>query len=313
MIKKFLLAATTIALALPLSTNVAFAQDESPSYAEPEAPAASADVEIRGRVESFDGGYSLQVRDERGYDDVVQLHQGTIINPTGLTLEPGMVVSIIGYNAGNFFAANEIDTPYQYDSGVPYYLGHPYNYYGPSFGLDFFFGAGNGWYHPGFFGGGFSYIGGARRYNNVNFNVGFGGRGYGGGYGYRGGYGGGYEHAGYNGGQRAALGYNNGHGAYQPSHYGAPAGGSHGSYGGNAGGYHGSYGGNSGFHGTPGANVGGYHGSTGSTGSFRGAQSAGRAAAPSGGGFHGGNGGGGFHGGGGASHGGGSHGGGGHH
>ncbi len=42
----------------------------------------------------------LQVRDEQGYVDNVQLHQGTIINPTGITLEPGMVVSILGYNSG---------------------------------------------------------------------------------------------------------------------------------------------------------------------------------------------------------------------
>ena len=65
----------------------------------------------------------MYVRDVRGYVDNVTLHQGTIINPTGLTLAPGMVVSILGYNAGPFFAANEVDTPYTYTYGVPYYAG----------------------------------------------------------------------------------------------------------------------------------------------------------------------------------------------
>ena len=58
------------------------------------------DQQIRGRISSFDGGYNLTVADERGFTDNVQLHDGTIINPTGLTLAPGMVVSILGYNAG---------------------------------------------------------------------------------------------------------------------------------------------------------------------------------------------------------------------
>ena len=44
--------------------------------------------------------FSLRVRDDRGYVDLVQLHQGKIIDPTGIPLQPGMVVSISGYNAG---------------------------------------------------------------------------------------------------------------------------------------------------------------------------------------------------------------------
>ncbi len=41
----------------------------------------------------------------------MDLHQGTIINPTGLTLEPGMNVTIDGYADGSNFDAMEIDTP----------------------------------------------------------------------------------------------------------------------------------------------------------------------------------------------------------
>jgi len=136
-----------------------------PSYAE----APPQDEQIRGRIVSFDGAYSLQVRDERGFVDNVQLHQGTIINPTGLTLAPGMIVSILGYNSGSFFAANEVDTPYTFDAGIPYYAGHPWDYYGPTIGLSFFFGN-VGWWHGDYFHGPFAYRGGARYYNSVNIS-----------------------------------------------------------------------------------------------------------------------------------------------
>lgn len=142
-----------------------------PSYSDAPPPQGPEDANIHGRILAFDGGYNLQVRDEKGYVDNVQLHQGTIINPTGLTLAPGMIVSIMGYNAGPFFAANEVDTPYQFYTGVPYYLGHPWNYYGPSVSLGFFFGN-PGWWHGNLFvGGGYRWAGGARVYNNVHVNT----------------------------------------------------------------------------------------------------------------------------------------------
>jgi hypothetical protein len=74
---------------------------QTPSYAGSDDGSSSrGDAQIRGRVISFDGAYAVGVRDDRGFVDNVQLHPGTIINPTGITLEPGMVVSILGYNAG---------------------------------------------------------------------------------------------------------------------------------------------------------------------------------------------------------------------
>jgi hypothetical protein len=136
----FVAAFAALLLATPL---VAQAQD-IPSYAQPDA--VSEDEQIHGRIVSFDGQYSLQVRDERGFVDNVQLHQGTIINPTGLTLAPGMVVSVDGFNDGPYLAANEIDTPYTYYGGVPYYGGYPWYHYGPSISLGFFFGNA-GWWH----------------------------------------------------------------------------------------------------------------------------------------------------------------------
>jgi len=163
MIKRIIGALAALCLLLPVAAQ---AQD-LPSYANQPYPA---DQNIHGRVLNFDGGYNLGVRDERGYVDNVQLHPGTIINPTGLTLAPGMVVSILGYNAGSFFAANEIDTPYQFYGGFPYYAGHPWDYYGPSISLGFFFGNA-GWWHGHAFRGGYHYVRGARVYNSVHVNA----------------------------------------------------------------------------------------------------------------------------------------------
>jgi hypothetical protein len=159
---KFILAATA---ALTLAAPLAAAAQDVPSYAQ----TASADEQIRGRVLSFDGGYDLAVRDERGFVDNIQLHQGTIINPTGITLEPGMIVSVIGFDDGPVLTANEIDTPYTVDAGIPYYGGHAWDYYGPSIGLAFFFGN-DRWWHGNDFAGGFRYDRGARIYTNVNVN-----------------------------------------------------------------------------------------------------------------------------------------------
>ena len=79
-----------------------------------------------------------------------------------------MVVSILGYNAGPYLAANEIDTPYTFYEGVPWYAGHPWDYYGPSVGFAFFFGN-YGWWHGGWFHGGYGWNGGVRVYNNFSY------------------------------------------------------------------------------------------------------------------------------------------------
>jgi opacity protein-like surface antigen len=135
--KQLLAAAAALVLAAPVAAQA----QEVPSYA-----MVQSDQQIQGRITAFDGSYNLQVRDDNGYVDNVELHDGTIINPTGLTLAPGMVVSILGDNAGNAFDANEIDTPYNVENDVAYYSGHPWNYYGPSVSLSFFFGN-TGWWH----------------------------------------------------------------------------------------------------------------------------------------------------------------------
>jgi hypothetical protein len=163
-------------IAAPLAANAQIAPDGGPSYAQEDA-AYGGEAQIHGRILNFDGGYNLAVKDEKGYVDNVQLHQGTIINPTGLTLAPGMIVSIMGYNAGPYFAANQIDTPYTFYAGYPYYAGHPWNYYGPSVSLGFFFGNA-GWWHGGAFYGSPRFVGGARYYNNVHVNAFYHGGGF---------------------------------------------------------------------------------------------------------------------------------------
>jgi hypothetical protein len=192
MLNRFIaaLGAANLALILPLAAS---AQDV-PSYAQPDAPPpqyadagqqpsyATQDQQIHGRVISFDGGYALQVRDDQGYIDNVQLHQGTVINPTGLTLASGMVVSINGFNQGSFFSANEIDTPYTFYGAVPYYGGYPWYHYGPDISFGFFFGN-TGWWHGGYYGGPAYYRGGIRVYTNVGIYYGSGG-GVWGGHGY---------------------------------------------------------------------------------------------------------------------------------
>lgn len=62
-------------------------------------------AQISGVVSSF-SGYNLQLRN----GTAVSLHQGTVINPTGTTLTPGMRVQVRGSrNSAGGFNADEID------------------------------------------------------------------------------------------------------------------------------------------------------------------------------------------------------------
>ena len=134
------LTSSAIVAAVAMSTGAVGAQSPplsagpTPSYA-----TATNDQQIHGHISAVTGKYSLQVRDNRGYLDNVTLHQGTIINPTGLTLQPGMQVTISGTNQGAAFAANEIDTPYTVALVQPLYPAYPL--YGSGFG----YGPGWGW------------------------------------------------------------------------------------------------------------------------------------------------------------------------
>ncbi len=137
-LKQRLFGAAIAATALIIPT-LASAQD-MPSYA-----VGGGDQQIQGTVAAINGTWNITVADANGYSDSVALHTGTIINPTGLTLEPGMSVTIDGYADGPNFDANEIDTPYQYAGPAPvavyygpgaWYPGYAYGW-GPSFSLVF--------------------------------------------------------------------------------------------------------------------------------------------------------------------------------
>jgi hypothetical protein len=126
------MAATTFLLtAAPLAAVAQNDAAPAPSYA------SRGGETVNGTIASIDGKYNITVRDNRGYVDNVTLHDGTIINPTGLRLSPGQSVTIAGVASGHTFIANEIDTPYS-TYGVPYAY-YPYYPY-PAFGVGFRFG-----------------------------------------------------------------------------------------------------------------------------------------------------------------------------
>jgi hypothetical protein len=131
-----LFGAAVAAVAL-ITPSLASAQ-AAPMYA-----SSDAGQQIQGTIAGINGTWNLTVADADGNNDSIELHQGTIINPTGLTLEPGMNVTIDGYADGSNFDATEIDTPYQYQGPAPvavyygrgsWYPGYAYGW-GPSFSL----------------------------------------------------------------------------------------------------------------------------------------------------------------------------------
>jgi hypothetical protein len=93
-----------------------------PSYAHREKT-------ISGTIQNFNGAWWMYVRDRNGYVDTVSLHKGTVINPTGIQLQPGFHVRISGYSSGNVFVASVIDTPYRYAQPNYGYPGYAYPYY----------------------------------------------------------------------------------------------------------------------------------------------------------------------------------------
>ncbi len=95
---------------------------------------------IKGIVRSFDGQWIMYVRAQNGSLDRVALHKGTIITPTGLTLEPGMHVTVYGHPGADAFVADDIETPYRY---IPYPGMYRYPY--PAWGFGFGWGWRHGW------------------------------------------------------------------------------------------------------------------------------------------------------------------------
>ncbi|HTU83552.1 MAG TPA: hypothetical protein VMF61_15595 [Candidatus Acidoferrales bacterium] len=140
---------TTLSAAARRCIAVAFASALAAAplavYARGSTTAYTYNPTLRGRISSIPGKYTIEVRTRNGALHRVQLHQGTIINPTGITLQPGFPVTIYGQRQGDAFAANEIDTPYHY---APAPAGYYYPYGGPgTFGFGF-----GGFYPYGYYG-----------------------------------------------------------------------------------------------------------------------------------------------------------------
>jgi hypothetical protein len=138
---KIAVALSALLLSLGLIPALASAQ-EMPSYAIPQ-DGGGGSTEVHGTIAAINGTWNITVDDANGYADNVVLHQGTVINPTGITLEPGMQVTIDGYDAGGALDAQVINTPYQYSGPAPapafygpgwWYPGYAYGY-GPAFSL----------------------------------------------------------------------------------------------------------------------------------------------------------------------------------
>ena len=277
-----------VSMAAMLAMPIAARAQAAPGY-------GSDDETVRGTISSIEGKYTVYVRDQRGYVDTIHLHDGTIINPTGLELSPGQSVEIHGRTDGHAFDANEIDTPYDQDAqastGDPgpgyatddiapdagYVAPYPYYSYYPAYALSypafvslgFGFGCCYGGYFGGYYGGGFYGHG----YWGHGYG-GYGGYGHGYGYGYGGrGYGYGYNGRGY--GTTNAYGYRHTNGTtYGRSSYGGYSR-SAGSYGGYS---------RSSYNGS--ARSAGSYGGYGRGGGYRSTSSGARASG--GGGFHGG-------------------------
>jgi hypothetical protein len=78
------------------------------------AAVALPDHTVHGVITALHGKYELVIRDDHADDARVTLHRGTIIQPTGLRLEPGMQVTISGHPDGATFDAVEVDAPAHY-------------------------------------------------------------------------------------------------------------------------------------------------------------------------------------------------------
>jgi outer membrane lipoprotein SlyB len=109
------LAVALLALSTAPTPVAAGAQADSsgiPSYAQPSAPTAEEET-IHGQIAAIDAPDRLQVHDDRGFIDDVQLDARTTVNPPGTRFLPGMIVSIAGVSRGSYFAARRIDLPRQ--------------------------------------------------------------------------------------------------------------------------------------------------------------------------------------------------------
>lgn len=88
---------------------LAFAAAGVPAAAFAVPSYASRDISLFGRITSFDGLYAMRLRGTRGHDEALRLQHGTIINPRGRRLRPGMPVSVRAIRREGVLLAIAID------------------------------------------------------------------------------------------------------------------------------------------------------------------------------------------------------------
>jgi|SRR5579863_4923642 len=106
MIRKVMLAAATLATLGASASAPVLAQYAPYQYRVAFVRPEVARFRVSGWVSNFDR-FNMTMRAD-GRTVPVNLHQGTVILPTGLTLEPGMFVSIDGFWSDNGFQADRI-------------------------------------------------------------------------------------------------------------------------------------------------------------------------------------------------------------
>jgi hypothetical protein len=105
------LALGVLAFAAPLVAQAQPIVVEQPVVVAPQPGAPFVGThELRGTVTYFNA-FTMDVR-AAGEVIPVHLHQGTIINPTGLTLHQGMYIRVFGFWANGNFQADRIGLIY---------------------------------------------------------------------------------------------------------------------------------------------------------------------------------------------------------
>jgi hypothetical protein len=119
-----------------------------PAVADPPSY-ATGDETIAGTISALSGKYDLVLQDQRGFNDSVTLHDGTVISPGGTTLQTGEAVSIVGHADGKTFDADEIDLQ-DADSNGATGVSTPAGDTGPIPGSQYYYGPYGGNAYPGY-------------------------------------------------------------------------------------------------------------------------------------------------------------------
>ena len=127
MIQKHIIAAALVGFATSVAlTGTAFADD-----------VALTQNQVQGTITQIVGKDDIRVKTTRGDLQDVTLRRGTVINPTGMMLRPGIGVIVRGTTTANSIVATRIDTPFHREASPVAEVGaYPGGTFGPyGFGL----------------------------------------------------------------------------------------------------------------------------------------------------------------------------------